>query len=107
MIAAVLGAWKKYDLDLSDVEGFIRQILGWREFVRGMYYLDMPKMAQENYYDHRRALPKWYWDGQTQMACMKDAIGQTLKYGYAHHIQRLDGDRKLCIVGADPPKRSV
>ena len=89
VIQAVLVAWKKYSLDLSDVEGFVRQILGWREFVRGMYYLDMPKMAQDNFYSHDRELPKWYWNGQTHMACMKDAIGQTLKYGYAHHIQRL------------------
>jgi deoxyribodipyrimidine photolyase-related protein len=89
VITAVLVAWKKYALDLSTVEGFVRQILGWREFVRGMYYLDMPGMAQDNYYGHQRALPKWYWDGNTNMACMKDAIGQTLKYGYAHHIQRL------------------
>ena len=89
VIGAVLQAWKKQSLDLSTVEGFIRQILGWREFVRGMYYLDMPQMAQDNYYDHQRPLPKWYWTGQTNMACMKDAIGQTLKYGYAHHIQRL------------------
>ena len=89
VIAAVLGAWKKYSLDLSTVEGFIRQILGWREFVRGMYYLDMPQMAQDNYYQHQNALPEWYWTGKTGMACMKDAIGQTLQYGYAHHIQRL------------------
>ena len=89
VITAVLTAWKKYSLDLSTVEGFIRQILGWREFVRGMYFLDMPGMAQDNYYGHQRALPKWYWDGITKMACMKDAIGQTLEYGYAHHIQRL------------------
>ena len=89
VIAAVIDAWKKYSLDLSTVEGFIRQILGWREFVRGMYYLDMPKMAQDNYYEHQRALPTWYWSGKTNMACMKDAIGQTMKYGYAHHIQRL------------------
>jgi len=90
VIAAVLLAWKKDpSLELSSIEGFIRQILGWREFVRGMYYLDMPQMAQDNFYEHQRDLPKWYWTGQTQMACMQDAIGQTLKYGYAHHIQRL------------------
>ena len=89
VITAVLLAWKKYSLELSSIEGFIRQILGWREFVRGMYYLDMPKMAQDNYYAHQRSLPKWYWDGQTKMACMQDTIRQTLKYGYAHHIQRL------------------
>lgn len=89
VISAVLDAWKKYSLDLSTVEGFIRQILGWREFVRGMYYLDMPQMAQDNYYNHQNALPQWYWNGKTNMACMRDAIGQTLEYGYAHHIQRL------------------
>lgn len=89
VIAAVIDAWKRYSLDLSTIEGFIRQILGWREFVRGMYYLDMPQMAQDNFYDHQNPLPQWYWTGKTQMACMKDAIGQTLRYGYAHHIQRL------------------
>jgi deoxyribodipyrimidine photolyase-related protein len=86
---AALAAWKKHALDLATVEGFIRQILGWREFVRGMYYLDMPQMAQDNYYGHKRPLPNWYWNGETKMACMRDAIGQTLQYGYAHHIQRL------------------
>jgi deoxyribodipyrimidine photolyase-related protein len=89
VIDAVLVAWKKYSLDLSTVEGFIRQILGWREFVRGMYYLDMPKMAQDNHYQHQRELPQWYWTAKTHMSCMQDAVGQTLKYGYAHHIQRL------------------
>lgn len=89
VISAVLLAWKKYSLDLATIEGFIRQILGWREFVRGMYFLDMPQMAKDNYYNHQNRLPKWYWTGKTQMACMKDAIGQTLQYGYAHHIQRL------------------
>ncbi|OWS69605.1 cryptochrome/photolyase family protein [Polynucleobacter campilacus] len=104
VIAAVLQAWKKYSLDLSTVEGFIRQILGWREFVRGMYYLDMPKMAQDNYYDHQRALPKWYWTGQTNMACMKDAIGQTLQYGYAHHIQRLMVTGNFALLAEILPK---
>ena len=89
VVEAVLVAWKKYSLDLSTVEGFIRQILGWREFVRGMYFLDMPKMAEDNHYQHKRPLPQWYWTGQTGMSCMRDVIGQTLKYGYAHHIQRL------------------
>ena len=89
VISAVLVAWTKYSLDIATIEGFIRQILGWREFVRGMYYLDMPQMAQDNYYAHQRALPSWYWNGKTHMACMQDAIGQTLQYGYAHHIQRL------------------
>ena len=89
LIGAVLEKWQGQTHLLSSVEGYIRQVIGWREFVRGMYYLDMPKMAIDNYYDHQRKLPKWYWTGQTKMACMKDAISQTLEYGYAHHIQRL------------------
>jgi deoxyribodipyrimidine photolyase-related protein len=64
-------------------------VIGWREFVRGIYYLDMPEMATTNFYQHQRKLPEWYWTANTKMNCMKDAIGQTLKYGYAHHIQRL------------------
>ena len=89
VISSVLNAYEKHGLDLATVEGFIRQIIGWREFVRGIYYLDMPQMAEANFYQHQRVLPKWYWTGETQMSCMKDTIGQTLKYGYAHHIQRL------------------
>ncbi len=89
VIERVVTAWKKDNHDLATVEGFIRQILGWREFVRGIYYLDMPKLGTDNFYKHSNALPKWYWDGQCHMNCMKDAVGQTLKYGYAHHIQRL------------------
>ena len=89
VVDAVLVAWKKYDLELATVEGFIRQILGWREFVRGMYYLDMPQMAQDNFYGHQNPLPSWYWTAKTNMKCMQEAIGQTLEYGYAHHIQRL------------------
>lgn len=89
VIQRVLDAYQKEALDLATVEGFVRQVIGWREFVRGIYYLDMPQMAKANFYQHQRALPSWYWNGETKMNCMKDAIGQTLKYGYAHHIQRL------------------
>jgi deoxyribodipyrimidine photolyase-related protein len=89
VVDAVLFAWKKYDLEMATVEGFIRQILGWREFIRGMYYLDMPQMALDNFYEHQNSLPAWYWTGKTGMKCMQETIGQTLEYGYAHHIQRL------------------
>ena len=89
VVNAAIMAWRRLNLDLTTVEGFIRQILGWREFVRGMYFLDMPKMSQDNFFEHQNKLPKWYWTGDTKMRCMQDAIGQTMKYGYAHHIQRL------------------
>jgi deoxyribodipyrimidine photolyase-related protein len=104
VIDAVLLAWKKEGLELATVEGFIRQILGWREFVRGMYYLDMPQMALDNYYDHQNTLPAWYWTGKTNMKCMQAAIGQTLEYGYAHHIQRLMVTGNFALLAEVLPK---
>jgi deoxyribodipyrimidine photolyase-related protein len=74
---------------LAAVEGFIRQILGWREYVRGIYWTQMPSYLQRNALDAQAPLPAWYWTGETDMACLKDAITQTLEHGYAHHIQRL------------------
>jgi len=74
---------------LASVEGFIRQILGWREYMRGIYWAEMPAYASLNYLNNTRPLPHWYWTGETQMECLKQAVGQTLKYAYAHHIQRL------------------
>ena len=89
VVLAAETAYKKQGLDLASVEGFIRQILGWREFMRGVYFVDMPELKTANHYGHTNALPKWYWTGDTQMNCMKQCIGQTLKNGYSHHIQRL------------------
>jgi deoxyribodipyrimidine photolyase-related protein len=104
VIDAVLLAWKKHDLELATVEGFIRQILGWREFVRGMYYLDMPQMAEDNFYKHQNSLPAWYWTGDTKMKCMQESIGQTLQYGYAHHIQRLMVTGNFALLAEILPK---
>ncbi len=89
VIAAAEQAYHTSQLPLASVEGFIRQILGWREFIRGVYWLDMPNMAEANHYDHQRALPLWYWTGQTHMNCLRQTINQTMAYAYAHHIQRL------------------
>ncbi|MES2500400.1 MAG: cryptochrome/photolyase family protein, partial [Pseudomonadota bacterium] len=89
VIAAAVAAYQKNQLPLASVEGFIRQILGWREFIRGVYWLDMPQMAQSNHYNHQRKLPNWYWSGDTQMNCMRQTINDTMQHGYAHHIQRL------------------
>jgi deoxyribodipyrimidine photolyase-related protein len=74
---------------LAAVEGFIRQILGWREYVRGIYWTQMPEYLEHNALNAQADLPAWYWTGETDMACLKDAITQTLEHGYAHHIQRL------------------
>ena len=89
VIDACLARHAKRPVPLASLEGFIRQILGWREFIRGVYWLDMPKMREANHYDHRRPLPRWYWTGDTHMNCMRQSVGQTLELGYAHHIQRL------------------
>jgi deoxyribodipyrimidine photolyase-related protein len=89
VIETALEAYRRNALPIASVEGFIRQILGWREFIRGVYWRCMPELARANHYGHRRPLPGWYWTGATHMRCMSAAIGQTLAHGYAHHIQRL------------------
>lgn len=89
VIAAAIDEYRAGRAPIEAVEGFVRQILGWREFMRGLYWLDMPGMREANHFKHSRKLPAWYWTGKTQMRCMQDAVGQTLKHGYAHHIQRL------------------
>lgn len=76
-------------VNLAQVEGFVRQILGWREYVRGMYWQNMPDYADRNELNATVALPNWYWNGRTQMNCLQKSIQQTLDYSYAHHIQRL------------------
>ncbi|EAR09431.1 cryptochrome/photolyase family protein [Reinekea blandensis] len=76
-------------ISLAQIEGFVRQILGWREFVRGMYWANMPQYGQLNALQAERDLPQQYWTGQTRMRCMSLAIGQSLSFAYAHHIQRL------------------
>ena len=85
----VLDAFHERDLNLASVEGFIRQILGWREFVRGIYWTHMPEYKVMNFLDAQQPLPSFFWTGDTDMLCMKQAINQTLEHGYAHHIQRL------------------
>jgi deoxyribodipyrimidine photolyase-related protein len=103
VIAAAERAWREGAAPLASVEGFIRQILGWREFIRGVYWLDMPGLLGANHYRHERPLPRFYWTGDTDMNCLKEAIGQTLRHGYAHHIQRLmvTGNFAL-LAGIDP-----
>jgi deoxyribodipyrimidine photolyase-related protein len=89
VIAAAVEALEAGRAPIEAVEGYVRQVLGWREFIRGVYWLDMPGMREANHFGYVRRLPAWYWTGDTQMNCMKQAVGQTLKHGYAHHIQRL------------------
>mgnify|MGYP000589440784 CR=1 FL=1 len=80
---------RKDEIDISQVEGFIRQILGWREYMRGMYWMLMPNYKQENQLNNHNKLPDFFWTGKTKMNCLKNAINNSLENGYAHHIQRL------------------
>ena len=89
VLAVAEGAYRSGRAPLAATEGFVRQALGWREFVRGVYWRDMPGLAEANHFGHERPLPAWYWTGETGMNCMRETIGQTLAHGYAHHVQRL------------------
>ena len=89
VVQAAEAAWRAGTAPLSSAEGFIRQILGWREYVRGIYWMQMPGYAEHNALGAQAPLPAWFWTGNTDMACLRDALGQTLRHGYAHHIQRL------------------
>jgi (6-4)DNA photolyase len=82
-------AYHNQQAPINAVEGFIRQIVGWREFVRGVYWLHMPEYAKKNSLDAQRRLPEFYWSGQTKMNCVAQCVKETKQHAYAHHIQRL------------------
>ena len=86
---AAAAAYAVGDAPLNAVEGFIRQVIGWREYVRGYYWLEMPEVAEANALGATRPLPEFYWTGDTDMLCMAEAVRNTRDHGYAHHIQRL------------------
>jgi deoxyribodipyrimidine photolyase-related protein len=91
VVKAVIQHWETHQdrIDFAQVEGFVRQIIGWREYVRGVYWAKMPEFGSLNFFNNDRALPDWYWTGHTHMNCLKHAVEQSLDYAYAHHIQRL------------------
>jgi len=89
VVEATVTAYERGRAPLASVEGFVRQILGWREFVRGIYWRHMPAYLEQNSLDAHQPLPTFYWTGETDMRCLSETIQQTLDYGYAHHIQRL------------------
>ena len=100
---AVEGRYHDGDVPINAAEGFIRQIIGWREYVRGIYWHEGPDYAARNFLNAQRPLPDFYWTGKTDMHCLAEAIGQTLDLAYAHHIQRLmiTGNFAL-LIGVDP-----
>ena len=103
VIAEAVTAYQEGHAALHGVEGFVRQILGWREYVRGIYWLYMPEYLDRNAMGAREPLPEFYWTAATEMNCLHQAIGQTLLYGYAHHIQRLMVTGLFALLlGVDP-----
>lgn len=102
-VARAVEAYERGDAPLAAVEGFVRQIIGWREFIRGVYWLMGPDYRRRNALGEHGALPEFYWTGDTEMACLRDALLQVLDIGYGHHIQRLmiTGNFAL-IAGIDP-----
>lgn len=100
---AVEARYRAGKVPLNAAEGFIRQVIGWREFMRGIYWHAGPDYAQRNYLGARRNLPAFYWTGETDLHCLAETIQQTWRTAYAHHIQRLmvTGNFAL-LIGADP-----
>lgn len=91
------------EIGLAQVEGFVRQILGWREYVRAVYWINQPHYETLNKLHAKRSLPSYFWDGKTKMRCMSECLGQSLDYAYAHHIQRLMVIGNFCLLtGINP-----
>jgi deoxyribodipyrimidine photolyase-related protein len=97
-------AYEKGDAPLNAVEGFIRQILGWREYVRGIYWRFMPDYLERNALEAKRPLPEFYWTADTDMACVRDVVTTTRKHAYAHHIQRLMVTGNFALLAGIDPK---
>ena len=91
------------DIGIAQVEGFVRQIIGWREYVRAVYWLNMPEYANRNALQAGRDLPEYFWSGETRMNCMRHALGQSLELAYAHHIQRLMITGNFCLLAGVEP----
>lgn len=89
VIRGVEAAYHQQDLPLNSVEGFIRQVLGWREYMRGLYAHVDEDYPQGNYFEHHQPLPEFFWTGETDLNCLSQTLGQVKRTGYAHHIQRL------------------
>lgn len=102
-VKAAETAYNQEKAPLNAVEGFIRQIIGWREYVRGIYWLKMPHYSTENFFEANRKLPDFYWTANTKMNCLSQCVLETKKNAYAHHIQRLMvlGNFAL-LAGIDP-----
>ncbi|MCS6772661.1 MAG: cryptochrome/photolyase family protein [Thermoflexales bacterium] len=89
MCQAAERAWREGHAPLNSVEGFIRQLIGWREFIYAIYWREMPRLREMNTLNAQRPLPAFYWNAQTDMACLRESVRSVWERGYTHHIQRL------------------
>lgn len=103
-IEAVERAYVEGKVKINNAEGYIRQLLGWREYVRGLYWHAMPAYKNNNALEAKRPLPSWFWNAKTKMNCLHQSIGQTLDHAYAHHIQRLMVIGNFCLLMGFAPK---
>ena len=101
---AAEAAWQTGAAPLNAVEGFVRQILGWREYVRGVYWTLMPGYADSNALHATRELPAFYWTGETDLRCLREAIASTSRDAYAHHIQRLMLTGNFALLAGVAPR---
>ena len=104
-VAAAEAAYYKGQAPLNAVEGFIRQIIGWREYIRGVYWLRGPTYIQENYFNATRNLPEFYWTADTRMNCLRQCVLVTERNAYAHHIQRLMVLGNFALLAGIDPKQ--
>ena len=105
VIEKVTDAYNKNNVPLNSVEGFVRQVLGWREFMRGIYWNEMPEYISLNFFNAKEKIPPFYWDGETNMECIHQSMQSVINYGYAHHIQRLMVLGLFALLyGVDPKK---
>lgn len=104
MCRQVEAAYRDKHVSLNCAEGFIRQIIGWREYVRGIYWLEMPGYVDRNFFGHKNPLPRFYWTAETDMACVKACVSQTRDEAYAHHIQRLMITGNFAMLAGIDPK---
>ena len=98
-------AYHRGKAPLNSVEGFVRQLLGWREFIRGVYWLHMPDYIEKNYLRHQADVPSFFWDGETDMECVRQSMQHVLRHGYAHHIHRLMVLGNLALLLGVHPRR--
>jgi deoxyribodipyrimidine photolyase-related protein len=96
-------AYKENNIPINAAEGFVRQILGWREYVRGIYWHKMPQYSESNYFNASKKLPDLFWTGDTKLNCLSQCVNETKQNAYAHHIQRLMVlGNFLLLIGVDP-----